>query len=170
MLLYVFYILSAITVGFALATIFSKNPVYSVLFVIATFFSIAGHFILLNAQFLAVVQVIVYAGAIMVLFLFVIMMFDLKKNQPESKSSLTKLAGSVVAGTLLVLFVALLRKNNLPAPSEFNFKSQTGMVETLGKILYTEYLLPFELISILFFVAMVGAVMLGKREAGERNF
>jgi len=63
-----------------------------------------------------------------------------------------------------------LRKNNLPAPSEFNFKSQTGMVETLGKILYTEYLLPFELISILFFVAMVGAVMLGKREAGERNF
>jgi NADH-quinone oxidoreductase subunit J len=106
----------------------------------------------------------------MVLFLFVIMMFDLKKNQPESKSSLTKLAGSVVAGTLLVLLIALLRKNNLPAPSEVNFKSQTGMVETLGKILYTEYLLPFELISILFFVAMVGAVMLGKREAGERNF
>ena len=106
----------------------------------------------------------------MVLFLFVIMMFDLKKNQPESKSSLTKLAGSVVAGTLLVLFVAILRKNNLPVPSEVNFKSQTGMVETLGKMLYSEYLLPFELISILFFVAMVGAVMLGKREAGERNF
>jgi len=104
------------------------------------------------------------------LFLFVIMMFDLKKNQPESKSSLTKLAGSVVAGTLLVLFVAILRKNNLPVPSEVNFKSQTGMVETLGKMLYSEYLLPFELISILFFVAMVGAVMLGKREAGERNF
>jgi NADH-quinone oxidoreductase subunit J len=106
----------------------------------------------------------------MVLFLFVIMMFDLKRNQPESKSSLTKLAGSVVAGTLLVLFVAILRKNNLPVPSEVNFKSQTGMVETLGKMLYSEYLLPFELISILFFVAMVGAVMLGKREAGERNF
>jgi NADH-quinone oxidoreductase subunit J len=126
--------------------------------------------VLLNAQFLMAVNIIVYAGAIMVLFLFVIMMLDLKRNQPESKSSLTKLAGSIVAGSLLVIIIALVRQNNLPAPSESTFVAKTGMVENLGQLLYTEYLLPFELISILFFVAMVGAVMLGKREAGERNF
>jgi len=166
----IWYFLSGLTLLSALMVVLAKNPIHSVLYLVFTFFCISGHYVLLNAQFLMAVNIIVYAGAIMVLFLFVIMMFDLKKNQPESKSSLTKLAGAVVACTLLVLFVALLRKNNLPAPSEFNFKSQTGMVETLGKILYTEYLLPFELISILFFVAMVGAVMLGKREAGERNF
>ena len=128
---------------------------------------------LLNAQFLMAVNIIVYAGAIMVLFLFVIMMLDLRKNMPESKSSLVKLAGSVVAGTLLVILVAAFHKNTLPAPTAdntANFTSQTGMVENLGKVLYSEYLLPFELVSILFFVAMVGAVLLGKREAGERNF
>jgi NADH-quinone oxidoreductase subunit J len=129
--------------------------------------------VLLNAQFLMAVNIIVYAGAIMVLFLFVIMMLDLRKNMPESKSSLAKMAGSVVAGTLLVILVAAFHKNNLPAPTAentANFTSQTGMVENLGKVLYSEYLLPFELVSILFFVAMVGAVLLGKREAGERNF
>ena len=166
----IWYFLSGLTLLSALMVVLAKNPIHSVLYLVFTFFCISGHYVLLNAQFLMAVNIIVYAGAIMVLFLFVIMMLDLRKNMPESKSSLAKMAGSVVAGTLLVLFVALLRKNNLPAPSEFNFKSQTGMVETLGKILYTEYLLPFELISILFFVAMVGAVMLGKREAGERNF
>jgi NADH-quinone oxidoreductase subunit J len=119
------------------------------------------------------VNIIVYAGAIMVLFLFVIMMLDLRKNMPESKSSLVKLAGSVVAGTLLVILVAAFHRNSMPAPTAentANFTSQTGMVENLGKVLYSEYLLPFELVSILFFVAMVGAVLLGKREAGERNF
>jgi NADH-quinone oxidoreductase subunit J len=116
------------------------------------------------------VNIIVYAGAIMVLFLFVIMMFDLRKNQPESKSNLTKLAGSVVAGSLLVVLIALVRQNNFQTPLAEGFVSQTGMVENLGKVLYSEYLLPFELVSILFFVAMVGAVLLGKREAGERNF
>jgi NADH-quinone oxidoreductase subunit J len=138
-----------------------------------TFFCISGHYVLLNAQFLMAVNIIVYAGAIMVLFLFVIMMLDLRKNMPESKSSLVKLAGSVVAGTLLVILVAAFHKNSMPAPTAentANFTSQTGMVENLGKVLYSEYLLPFELVSILFFVAMVGAVLLGKREAGERNF
>jgi len=150
--------------------VFARNPIHSVLYLVFTFFCISGHYVLLNAQFLMAVNIIVYAGAIMVLFLFVIMMLDLKRNQPESKSSLTKLAGSIVAGSLLVIIIALVRQNNLPAPSESTFVAKTGMVENLGQLLYTEYLLPFELISILFFVAMVGAVMLGKREAGERNF
>ena len=150
--------------------VLAKNPIHSVLYLVFTFFCISGHYVLLNAQFLMAVNIIVYAGAIMVLFLFVIMMFDLRKNQPESKSNLTKLAGSVVAGSLLVVLIALVRQNNFMSPKIEGFNSQTGMVENLGKVLYSEYLLPFELVSILFFVAMVGAVLLGKREAGERNF
>jgi len=169
----IWYCLSALTLLSALMVVFAKNPIHSVLYLVFTFFCISGHYVLLNAQFLMAVNIIVYAGAIMVLFLFVIMMLDLRKNMPESKSSLVKLAGSVVAGTLLVILVAAFHKNTLPAPTAentANFTSQTGMVENLGKVLYSEYLLPFELVSILFFVAMVGAVLLGKREAGERNF
>jgi NADH-quinone oxidoreductase subunit J len=113
----------------------------------------------------------VYAGAIMVLFLFVIMMMDLSKNTPDSKTTITKIAGAVLGGTLLVIIVAATRKMNLKgAVDAKTYIAQTGMVEGLGKVLYRDYVLPFELVSVLFFVAMVGAVMLGKREAGERNF
>jgi NADH-quinone oxidoreductase subunit J len=166
----IWYFLSGLTLLSALMVVLAKNPIHSVLYLVFTFFCISGHYVLLNAQFLMAVNIIVYAGAIMVLFLFVIMMFDLRKNQPESKSNLTKLAGSVVAGSLLVVLIALIRQNNFMTPKSEGFISQTGMVENLGKVLYSEYLLPFELVSILFFVAMVGAVLLGKREAGERNF
>lgn len=166
----IWYFLSGLTLLAALMVVLAKNPIHSVLYLVFTFFCISGHYVLLNAQFLMAVNIIVYAGAIMVLFLFVIMMFDLRKNQPESKSNLTKLAGSVVAGSLLVVLIALVRQNNFMTPKVEGFVSQTGMVENLGKVLYSEYLLPFELVSILFFVAMVGAVLLGKREAGERNF
>ena len=166
----IWYFLSGLTLLSALMVVLAKNPIHSVLYLVFTFFCISGHYVLLNAQFLMAVNIIVYAGAIMVLFLFVIMMFDLRKNQPESKSNLTKLAGSVVAGSLLVVLIALVRQNNFMTPKADGFVSQTGMVENLGKVLYSEYLLPFELVSILFFVAMVGAVLLGKREAGERNF
>jgi NADH-quinone oxidoreductase subunit J len=166
----IWYFLSGLTLLSALMVVLAKNPIHSVLYLVFTFFCISGHYVLLNAQFLMAVNIIVYAGAIMVLFLFVIMMFDLRKNQPESKSNLTKLAGSVVAGSLLVVLIALVRQNNIMSLSTEGFDSQTGMVENLGKVLYSEYLLPFELVSILFFVAMVGAVLLGKREAGERNF
>lgn len=89
---------------------------------------------------------------------------------PDSKNTLTKLAGAVLGGTLLVIMVAATRKMDLGQVMPETYSSQTGMVESLGKILYRDYVLPFELVSVLFFVAMVGAVMLGKREAGERNF
>jgi NADH-quinone oxidoreductase subunit J len=162
------YFLTALTLMSALMVILSKNPIHSVLYLVFTFFCISGHYVLLNAQFLMVVNIIVYAGAIMVLFLFVIMMLDLRKNLPFSKSNLTKIAGVVTGGTLIVILLAVLRKNEFaPNPTA---DSQIGLVGNLGQVLFNEYLLPFELISILFFVAMVGAVMLGKREAGERNF
>ena len=156
----IWYFLSGLTLLSALMVVLAKNPIHSVLYLVFTFFCISGHYVLLNAQFLMAVNIIVYAGAIMVLFLFVIMMFDLRKNQPESKSNLTKLAGSVVAGSLLVVLIALVRQNNFQTPQVEGFVSQTGMVENLGKVLYSEYLLPFELVSILFFVAMVGALVM----------
>ncbi len=165
------YFLTALTLLSALMVVLSKNPIHSVLYLVFTFFCISGHYVLLNAQFLMAVNIVVYAGAIMVLFLFVIMMMDLRKNMPDSKSTLTKLAGAILGGTLLVILVAASRKVDLKdAVNLAAYKDQTGMVEGLGQILYRDYVLPFELVSVLFFVAMVGAVMLGKREAGERNF
>ncbi len=167
----IWYFLTALTLLSALMTIIAKNPIHSVLYLVFTFFCISGHYVLLNAQFLMAVNIIVYAGAIMVLFLFVIMMLDLRKNMPDSKSNLTKLAGAILGGTLLVIFIGTMRKASFNQATILeNYTSQTGMVESLGKILYRDYILPFELVSVLFFVAMVGAVMLGKREAGERNF
>ncbi|MEA5402043.1 MULTISPECIES: NADH-quinone oxidoreductase subunit J family protein [Arcicella] len=165
------YFLTALTLLSASMVILSKNPIHSVLYLVFTFFCISGHYVLLNAQFLMAVNIVVYAGAIMVLFLFVIMMMDLSKNSPDSKSTLTKLAGAILGGTLLVILIAASRKVDLKnAVGLQAYDAQTGMVEGLGQILYRDYVLPFELVSILFFVAMVGAVMLGKREAGERNF
>jgi NADH-quinone oxidoreductase subunit J len=112
----IWYFLSGLTLLAALMVVLAKNPIHSVLYLVFTFFCISGHYVLLNAQFLMAVNIIVYAGAIMVLFLFVIMMFDLRKNQPESKSNLTKLAGSVVAGSLLVVLVSIDRQNKYIPP------------------------------------------------------
>ncbi len=164
-----FYFLSFLTILSALMVILSKNPVNSVLYLILTFFCLSGHYVLLNAQFLAVVNIIVYAGAIMVLFLFVIMFLNLRKEDEETKTNLTKIAAAIVGGTLGVIMVATLRKAFLGG-AVLNFDSQVGMVERLGDVLYNDYLLPFELASVLFLIAMSGAVMLGKREAGDRHY
>lgn len=143
--------------------VLEKNPIHSVLYLVITFFSIAGHYILLNAQFLAAVHVIVYAGAIMVLFLFVIMLLNLNKETEPHKSVVWKFIAVTTAGLLLILLVGALKQTALlPAPAEVN--AEMGLVQNLGKVLFTEFLLPFELASILFLAAMVGAVMLGKKE------
>lgn len=165
-----FYFLTFLTLMAALGVVFSKNPVYSVLFLILTFFSLSGHYILLNAQFLAAVNIIVYAGAIMVLFLFVIMFLNLDKENEQHKSALSKVAGVIAGGMLLVVMVAALKDANLAGYNADTFDSQIGMVENLGQVLFKNYLLPFELASVLFLAAMVGAVMLGKKEIGERHF
>ncbi|HWJ29369.1 MAG TPA: NADH-quinone oxidoreductase subunit J [Flavisolibacter sp.] len=156
-----FWLLSIITLFSALMVITSKNPVYSVLWLIVTFFSISGHYILLNAQFLAIVNIIVYAGAIMVLFLFVIMLMNLNKDTEPQKSKWLKLAGAVAGGCLLLVLVAALRnteKNMTQLAS-----GDIGLIQNLGKVLFNEYVVPFEISSILFLSAMVGAVVIGKR-------
>ncbi len=165
-----FYFLSFLTVLSALMVIFSRSSIHSVLYLILTFFCLSGHYILLNAQFLAVVNIIVYAGAIMVLFLFVIMFLDMREEEKDLVPNVTKIAALIVGGTIFVILFGAYRKSTVDGFEPGLHNSQTGMVESLGQVLFRDYLLPFELASILFLIAMVGAVMLGKREVGERHF
>lgn len=159
MTLYLFYFLSFVAIFSALLVVFSKNPVYSVLYLIITFFAIAGHYVLLDAQFLAAVHVIVYAGAIMVLFLYVIMLLNLNQDSEPHKSSLVKIAAVVCAGLMMTVLIGTLRGVAQVIPSQAN---DIGLVKNLGKVLFTEFLLPFEISSILLLAAMVGVVMVGK--------
>lgn len=169
---YLFIGLTIVTLFSAISVVTARNPIYSVLGLIATFFCLSGHYILLNAQFLAAVNIIVYAGAIMVLFLFTIMFLNLRKEDEESKTNLTKMASVVVGGLLMVMLIQIFRAKSaqVPTVNTATFDTKTGLVENLGNLLYNDYILPFELASVLFLVAMVGAVMLGKREAGDRHF
>src|SRR3954465_12986963 len=107
---YLFYLLSFLAIMFALMVVFSKNPVHSVLYLVLTFFAIAGHYVLLNAQFLAAVHIIVYAGAIMVLFLFVIMLLNLNKETEPHKSGWLKASAAIASGCLLIILVGTLRQ------------------------------------------------------------
>src|SRR4030095_8009430 len=110
---YVFYFLSFMAVLSALMVVLSKNPIHSVLYLIITFFAIAGHYVLLNAQFLAAVHIIVYAGAIMVLFLYVIMMLNLNADVEPHKSKWLKFAATVTGGLLMVVMVGAMRNADL---------------------------------------------------------
>lgn len=160
-----FWFLSALALFSALMVLVSKNPVHSVLWLIVVFFSISGHYILLNAQFLAIVNLIVYAGAIMVLFLFVIMLMNLNSSTEPQKNSLVKLAGVVAGCLLLTVFVSAVRSAQEINDSQALMNTgDIGLIENLGKVLFKDYVIPFELSSILFLSAMVGAVVIGKKE------
>ncbi|MBT1689736.1 NADH-quinone oxidoreductase subunit J [Fulvivirgaceae bacterium PWU37] len=141
----------------------SKSPVHSVLYLIITFFTIAGHYVLLNAEFLFIVHIIVYAGAIMVLFLYVIMMLNLNTETEAHKSTMLKFAATICAGLLLVVLVGSL-KGTEALPVNAVADEDLGSVQRLGKVMFDKFLLPFEISSVLLLAAMVGAVMLGKSE------
>jgi NADH-quinone oxidoreductase subunit J len=158
------WILGTLTICSALMVIISKHPVRSVLYLVLTFFMISSNYILMNAQFIAVVNIIVYAGAIMVLFLFVLMLLNLSKENEPRSPILMKLAAVVAGGILFTVFIAALKDGITTAiPSTVDAGSQ-GLVENLGMLLFTKYVLPFEVSSVLFIAAMVGAVLLAKRE------
>jgi NADH-quinone oxidoreductase subunit J len=159
-----FWFLSVLALFSALMVVTSKNPVHSVLWLIVTFFAISGHYILLNAQFLAIVNIIVYAGAIMVLFLFVIMLMNLNKSAEPQKHKWLRLVGGVSGGCLLLVFVAALRNTEIRQQTVQVNSGDIGLIKNLGKELFTTYVVPFEISSILFLSAMVGAVVIGKRE------
>lgn len=158
-----FYILSAIAVGSAILVVLSRNPVHSVLWLIVTFFAISGHYILMNAQFLGIVNLIVYAGAIMVLFLFVIMLMNLNAESEPQKNRWLRFAGIIAGGCLLLVLVAALKDAEVKGMQAQLGSGEIGLIENLGKTLFTEYVVPFEISSILFLSAMVGAVVIGKK-------
>jgi NADH-quinone oxidoreductase subunit J len=160
-----FWFLSVMAVFSAAMMIVSKNPVYSILFLIATFFAISGHYILLNAQFLAIVNIIVYAGAIMVLFLFVMMLMNLNaETEPPLKNKYLLLAGTVAGLCLMLILVAALKDTEGAKQLTQMKTGDAGLIKNLGNILFTEYVFPFEIISVLFLSAMIGAVIISKKE------
>ncbi len=160
---FLFFLLSAMAIASALFVVFYRNPVYNVLALIITFFSIAGHYFLLNTPFLAAVHIIVYAGAIMVLFLYTIMMMNLNTESEPDKPMLSKIAATISGGVLMIVLIASVRSAaDLKIPNGIN--EDIGTIEKLGNILYTTYAVPFEISAILFLAGMVGAVMLGKKE------
>ncbi len=159
----IFYLLGFVTIMFALLVVFAKNPIHSALYMVMTFFSITCHYVLLNAQFLAIVNFIVYMGAIMVLILFAMMFLNLGKETEKQKPILMKFAAVIASGLLLVTIFAALKKTEGGDITGIA-SSNIGLVKELGRTLFKDFLLPFEIISILLLSAMVGSVLLAKRD------
>ncbi len=160
-----FWFLSVLALGAAVMVVASKSPVYSILFLILTFFAISGHYILLNAQFLAIVNIIVYAGAIMVLFLFVVMLMNLNaESEPHQKNKWLLYIGGISGGSLLLVMVAALKKVAATNQLVQMNNGEVGLIKNLGIKLFTDYVFPFEISSVLFLSAMIGAVVISKKE------
>jgi NADH-quinone oxidoreductase subunit J len=161
-LFYVFAALTLLCGVLVIANPFSRNPVTSAMFLVLTIISMAGLFVLLHAFFLAAVQVLVYAGAVMVLFLFVIMLLDLKEEERRRVKKFGLITGLVAVGAIVTIFVKIIRATkpdvSLAAPT------LEGEPAALGKLLFTQYLLPFEVVSVLLLVAMVGVILLSKKD------
>jgi NADH-quinone oxidoreductase subunit J len=149
-------------------TVFSKNPIHSAIYLVICFFSIAGHYLLLNAQFLAIVHVIVYSGAIMILFLFTIMLMNLNKEDEVHKPRFTRL-GAIVSFCLACIVLLLIFINSKPIVGEYDTTGEDFQsIKVLGKVLLNEYMVPFEFASILLLAAMIGTVLLSKKEKLEK--
>lgn len=160
----IFWFLSLLAVGSALMVVISRNPVHSILYLIVTFIAITGHYIMLNAQFLAIVNLIVYAGAIMVLFLFVVMLMNLNKKSEPQKNLWMLVAGIMAGGFLLLVVVMAVRDMNAGKRAFDMQGGDIGLIKNLGQRLFSDYVIPFEVSSILFLSAMVGAVLLSRKK------
>ncbi len=165
MIVYTFILLAVLAIASALAMIINKNVVNSALFLVINMVSLAGIYLLLNAQFLAIIQILVYAGAIMVLFLFVIMLLNVEDEEKlfdkfRVKYFLAFLLGVAVTGQIFYSIAGV--TDMLP---EISDKMATiGTVEGVGEVLYTDYLLPFEMTAILLTAAVVGALMVAQHK------
>lgn len=160
-----FWFLSALALVSATMVLISKNPVHSILWLIIVFFAISGHYVLLNAQFLAIVNLIVYAGAIMVLFLFVVMLMNLNSDSEPNKNSRLKLAGAIAGGCLMLIMIDVVRDAaELRGAKPMSNAGNIGLIENLGMAMFKDFVVPFEISSVLFLSAMVGAVVIGKKE------
>jgi len=166
--IFLFYIFGALAVAAAVLVVTQKNPIYSAIFLILTLFSVAVLFLLLNAQFVAAVQVLVYAGAIMILFLFAIMLLNIKYEEKVfSKLKNLKIVSIIISVILFfeLVYVIFFREGlGIKGDLTPDVVAETGNVELVGKILYTKYLFPFEVASLVLLVAMVGVIVLAKRK------
>ncbi|KAA0257706.1 NADH-quinone oxidoreductase subunit J [Deferribacter autotrophicus] len=161
-----FYILAFLAIVSALFMITRINPVHSALWMLLTFFSVAGIFVQLNAEFIAAIQVLVYAGAILVLYLFVVMLLN-PKSHGFIKIPFRYALGTIVSIILVVqVFIAIKTSNILGHEGGITDQmiKEMGNVKLFGKELFTNYLVPFEVASILLLVAMIGAIVLAKKE------
>ena len=149
--------------GLSVMVVTRKNPVHSVLWMLLLFFNIAGFYLFLNAELIAVIQVIIYAGAILVLFLFVVLLLDLKKEvASEQYTDIWSIGISLVLGLFLLVIITFQSFELAEPKSEmFNGLSQPAAI---GQVLYTEYLFPFEVASLILLVAIIGAIALAKKK------
>jgi len=163
-----FYGFTAVMVVSSLLMVLGKNPVHSALFLVLTFFCLAGVYLLLNAQFIAAVQVIVYAGAIMVLFLFVIMLLNLEQEVSSQSGHLLQKVSAVVLSLLLAISLGSVMTSQVFTGQKGTYSIEkvnaVGNSEVIGRLLFTDFLLPFEITSVLLLAAMVGAVILAKKK------
>ncbi|MBI3025126.1 MAG: NADH-quinone oxidoreductase subunit J [Candidatus Tectomicrobia bacterium] len=163
-----FYFLALLTVAGSVAVVALPNPLYSVLSLVAAFLGLAGLYLSLNAQFVAVVQVIVYAGAIMMLFLFVVMLINLGREEKlPLRLPIQKLAGTIIGLGIFAGLVNLYVSAPLLTGAKGLFPAarlaEVGSVQAVGKVLVTQYVLPFQAMGVLLFVGIVGAVVLARR-------
>jgi NADH-quinone oxidoreductase subunit J len=162
-----FYTLSAFILGFGVLVVTSRNTVHSVLFLVANFLCVAVVFVILAAEFLAVIQVLVYAGGIVVLYLFVVMLVNLKRppEAPLDTRRLSRLGFGMAAVLLAEVSAILVYTAGRPPPAVVPAAAPVnGNTETVGMLLYTDFLIPFELVSMLLLVAMIGAIILARKE------
>lgn len=160
----IFYILAAITLGTGILTVTSRNPVNSAVYMILCFFSIAGHMLLLDAQFLAMVQVLVYSGAIMVLLIFTLMLMNLKKEDEPKKHILSRIGAAIAAGLTLIVVTAVLVDSQIEIFRQKSLGVDFQSAKVIGDVLMNKYLIPFEFVSILLIAAMIGAVLISKKD------
>jgi NADH-quinone oxidoreductase subunit J len=156
--------LSVLALFSAIMVVASKSPVHSILFLIVVFFTISGHYILLNAQFLAIVNIIVYAGAIMVLFLFVVMLMYLNAESEPKKRRILQFAGLISGGCLFLVIISAISETSQASNMVQLGGGNSGLTKNLGMVLFKDYVIPFEISSVLFLSAMIGAVVIGKKE------
>ena len=164
MLQLLFYFAAAIAVGTAIAVVLSRNAVYSAILLVACFFSLALIYLLLEAYFLAVLEIFIYAGAIMVLFLFVIMLLNLGHEKAQEHFRYLQRGLSLFLVIVFFLGVSLILLSDLSVLHQSHETFSAGGVKVLGEALFTKYLLPFEVASLLLLVALIGTVYLAKRK------
>ena len=166
---YLFYALALILVTFSILTVTARNPVRSAVYLVSALLAVAGFFFLMEAEFVGAVQVLVYVGGIMVLFLFVIMLVSIESLERQPKASRQWRTGLVLAVVLclelsLLIFRGTVSLEEGLAESGVTATTETMNTEAVGTVLYSTYLLPFEIASVLLLVAIVGAVVLAKKE------